>query len=62
MSAYAKSIVGALLAFLTGIAASLDDNNVSAQEWVTAVVAALVTLAGVFAVPNTRAPGAHTGT
>ncbi len=57
MRGYAKAAVGFLVAFLTPLgAATLDDSlggsNIVANEWITALVAGLVTLVAVFAVPN----------
>jgi hypothetical protein len=52
MLAYAKALVGALLAFLTALATALATGGVSAQEWITAAIAALVTLGGVYGTPN----------
>ena len=51
MSKYAKAIVGALVAGLTALLPGIGD-GVSAAEWVTAVVAFLVALGVVWAVPN----------
>lgn len=49
---YLKSLTAAIVAGLSAIAASLDDNALSAQEWVTAAIAFLVGLGAVWAVPN----------
>lgn len=49
---YAKAILGALAAFLTAIATALDDNTISMQEWITAVVALIIAGGVVFRVPN----------
>lgn len=54
---YAKAVVGALVAGLSAIATSLDDNGLSAQEIVTAVIAFLVGLGVVYGVPNKPATG-----
>lgn len=53
---YAKAIVGALVAGLSAIAVALGDNALSAQECVTAAIAALVALGAIWAVPNTPNP------
>lgn len=52
---YAKALVAALVAGLGAIATALDDNSLSAQEWVTAAIAFLVALAAVWAIPNKSA-------
>ena len=52
MQAYLKAIVSALVAGLTAIVTGLGDNVLSAQEYVTAVIAFLVALGAVYAVPN----------
>lgn len=54
MGKYAKAVVGALVAGLTALLPSLD-GGVTAAEWVTAVVAFLVALGVVWAVPNAPA-------
>lgn len=51
-AAYAKAVVGALVAGLTALATALADGNVTAAEAVTCVVAALVALGAVWATPN----------
>lgn len=53
MTAYLKAIVASLVAGLTALLTALDDDSVTAQEWVTAGIAALVALGAVYAVPNT---------
>jgi hypothetical protein len=58
MSKYAKAIVGALVAGLTALLPVLD-GGVTAAEWVTAVVAFLVALGVVWAVPNAPAEKAN---
>jgi hypothetical protein len=50
---YAKAVVAALTAALTSLAVAVDDNAITSQEWTTALVAAAVALAGIWAVPNT---------
>jgi protein-S-isoprenylcysteine O-methyltransferase Ste14 len=57
MAAYAKAIVGALVAGLGVIGLSLTDESaggadVTGQEWLAAVIALLVGLGAVFTVPN----------
>jgi hypothetical protein len=52
LAPYAKAIIGALIAGLTAIATALTDGGVSASEWVTAAIATLVALGGVYAIPN----------
>jgi sugar phosphate permease len=54
MGKYAKAIVGALVAGLTALVPSFD-GGVTAAEWTTAVVAFLVALGVVWAVPNAPA-------
>jgi hypothetical protein len=49
---YAKAVIGCLVAGLGALAAALDDNTVSTQEWVTIMLAALIAAGGVWAVPN----------
>ena len=51
---YAKAILGALVAFLTALTTALEDGHVSAQEWVTALIALLAAGGVVFSVPNRR--------
>lgn len=53
---YLKAIVAALVAGLGALATALDDNALSAQEIVTCVIAFLVALGAVFAVPNQVPP------
>lgn len=53
---YAKALVGALIAALSALGASLTDGGVSASEWVAVALAFLVAFGGVFSVPN-AAPG-----
>jgi len=54
LSPYAKAIIGgvtsALIAFLTALAVALNEDGISAQEWLYAVVALLVALGGTGAV------------
>lgn len=48
---YNKAFVGAAVAFLTSLQASLD-GPVTAKEWVTAGIAAVVAWGAVWGVPN----------
>jgi drug/metabolite transporter superfamily protein YnfA len=52
ISPYYKAIAGALVAFLTAISTSLDDGTLTAQDWIGALIALLVGLGVVFAIPN----------
>lgn len=52
MGAYAKAIVGALVAGLTALATGYDDNHLAANEIIMAAVAALTALTVIWAVPN----------
>lgn len=49
---YAKAVVAALVAGLSAVATGFADGGISAQEIVLAVIAFLVGLGAVFAVPN----------
>jgi hypothetical protein len=49
---YYKAIAAALVAFLTAISTSLDDGSLTAQDWIGALIALLVGLGVVFAIPN----------
>jgi hypothetical protein len=55
----AKAIAGGLVAGLTSLQTALDDGGVTATEWVSAGIAALVGLGVVWAVPN-RQPSTPT--
>jgi len=48
----AKAFIGALVGFLTALATALDDNSISAQEWVTALIALIIGFGAVFSIPN----------
>jgi len=48
----AKALVGAAIAALSSIAAGLVDDDLTSNEWLTAIVAGLVALGAVYAVPN----------
>jgi hypothetical protein len=49
---YAKAIIAALVAFLTALVTALEDDGISAREWITAVIALLVAGGAVFRIPN----------
>lgn len=51
----AKAIVAALVAGLTAVVTGLDDNALTAREWVTALTAFLVALGATWAIPNAAA-------
>lgn len=53
---YAKALVGALIAALSALIPVMED-GLTTTEVLTAVVAALVGLSAVFAVPNQAPPG-----
>jgi len=52
ISMYAKAIVGALVAAGSAAVPALADDRLNAGETVTIVVAGLVALAAIWAVPN----------
>lgn len=52
MGKYAKAVVAAIVAGLGVVLTGLDDNSVSGQEWLSALVAFLGALGVVWAVPN----------
>lgn len=52
MSAYLKSIVGALVAGLGSLYQALDNGNVSTQEWTAVALATLAALGVIYGVPN----------
>lgn len=54
---YAKALVGALVAGLTALLPALADERLTSTEVVTAVIAFLVALGAVYAIPN-RDPAA----
>jgi len=50
---YAKAIIAALTAFLSSLVTALDSGgSISAQEWLTALIALLVAGGAVFSIPN----------
>ena len=53
---YAKAIVGAAVAGLTALGTAMSDGQVTGEDWTRVVVAALVSLGLVYAVPNRPAP------
>jgi hypothetical protein len=63
MRAVAKAVAAFVLAFLSAFAATVqgrtDLDTMSGADWLVVIVAALVTAAGVWAVPN--APAASPG-
>ena len=52
MTSYLKAFVAALVAALGSLYQALDDNTVTGQEWVAAILAGLVALGAVWGVPN----------
>lgn len=52
MGPYLKAIVGAFVAGLSVLATGLDDDTVSSQEYIYALIAFLTALAVVWATPN----------
>lgn len=56
MGAYAKAIVGAIVAGLGVLATGLDDDAISGQEWIYSGIAFLTALGAIWAVPNSE-PG-----
>lgn len=59
MQAYLKAVTAALVAGLTAIITGLDDDALNTQEWVQALVAFLVALGAVWAIPNKDPEGTH---
>lgn len=55
---YAKAVIAALTAAALAVQSALTDGSISAQEWVTVLIAALGALA-VWATPNAPAQGRH---
>ena len=53
---YAKAVAAGLVSGLSVVATSLDDNSLSAQEIVYALIALIVGSGIVAAVPNKQAP------
>ena len=50
---YAKAIIAALVTFLSSLVTALDSGgSISAQEWLTSVIALLVAGGAVFSIPN----------
>jgi hypothetical protein len=51
-AAYAKAIVGAVVAALAVLATSLDNGELNAQECIYAAIAFFTALGAVWAIPN----------
>jgi hypothetical protein len=51
---YAKAITAAIVSGLGAVAAALDDNSLSSQEYVTVAIAFFVALGAVWAIPNAK--------
>ena len=56
---YMKAVVGALVAGLTALLPALADGAINATEAVTAVIAFLVALGAVYAIPNKDPQAEH---
>lgn len=54
MMKYAKSIVSAVIAALTSVQVALDHGPISTTQWITLGIGAAISLAGVWAVPNSN--------
>lgn len=52
MSSYLKAVVGALIAGLGSLYQALDNETVTAQEWVAVAIATLAALGVVWGTPN----------
>ena len=48
----AKALIASVVAFLTAISTALGDGSISAQEWITALIALIIGFGAVFSVPN----------
>lgn len=59
MTAYLKAITGALIAGLGSLYQALDNEAVTAQEWVAVAIATLAALGIVWGVPNLDPRGRH---
>lgn len=59
LSPYLKSITAALVAGLAVLATSLDNGELTAQEWIYAAIAFLTGLGAVYAIPNKDPQAAH---
>lgn len=57
-AAYAKAIVGAVVAALAVLATSLDNGAISAQEGIYAAIAFFTALGAVYSIPNSGNPPA----
>jgi hypothetical protein len=49
---YNKAIIGALIAGLGVLSTGFTDGELVTQEWIGALIAALVALGGVYQIPN----------
>lgn len=56
MKTYAKSLVGALTAFLGSLAVGAAEGGISAAEWIIAAGAGVAALGVVYQVPNEQVP------
>jgi hypothetical protein len=56
-SPYAKAILGAILAALTALSTALADGHLTAAEVVGVLIAGIVTLGGVYIIPNSKPVG-----
>lgn len=52
----AKAVAGGVTAFAGAHATALADGSVTAQEWASVIIAAIVAAVGVWLVPNAAAP------
>lgn len=52
MGPYLKAVVGSIVAGLGVLASGLDDDTISSQEYIYAVIAFFTALAVVWATPN----------
>lgn len=59
MSSYLKAITAALVAGLGSLYQALDNETVTAQEWVAVALATLAALGAVYGVPNKDPEGRH---
>lgn len=49
----AKALIAGAIAGLTALGAGLTDGDLTAAEWITAIIAALTAIGVVYRVPNT---------
>jgi hypothetical protein len=52
LTAYAKAVIGAIIAALGALGTALIDQDVTPNEWIGVALAFFVALGGVWAVPN----------